>query len=168
MTADAGLGERANQLTPREWRVVALVLEGVAAQEACDALGIAPGTLESHKQAIRRKLAIPRGQRLERFLQTHVAELPIPKPRAPRVQTVSPEVAERRIRWLLRITLQELSEVAASAGLRAQLLSQTVSRMGTEDPAEAQREIRELEDVAREVGETYRRLIERVRGTPAQ
>lgn len=159
-----GLGERAGKLTPREWRVVALILEGVGTQAACEALGVAPGTLESHKQAIRRKLAVPRGVRLEGFLRQNVAALPIPRVPAERPEAPpKPGVEDRRIRWLLRITLQELAEVAASAGLRAELLEQTVKRMGSADVEEARREVRELEFVAQELREIYRGLLEHAR-----
>jgi DNA-binding CsgD family transcriptional regulator len=165
--AEKPLSDRAAKLTPREWRVVALLLEGVGSQAACDALGVAPGTLESHKQAIRRKLAVPRGVRLEGYLREHVAHLPIPEVpaalAAPSERPGTKKDEDRRIRWLLRLTLQELSEVAASAGLRSELLEQTVKRMGTTDPGEAEREIRDLQHVASEVAETYRRLLEHAR-----
>lgn len=169
------LEERARRLTPREWRVVALVIEGVAAEEACEALGIAAGTYESHKQAIRRKLAVPRGHRLELFLREHLGSLPVPPDLERAVSEAPPHAeerapsqeAERRLRWLLRITLKELSEVAGSAALRAELLEQTVRRVGTKDLAEAQWEIEQLKAVANEITETYRRLVQMARqGAP--
>lgn len=163
--------ERSKRLTPREWRVVALVIEGVSTEQACDALGIAPGTFESHKQAVRRKLGVPRGQRLEMFLREHLGSLPIP---AEQVQAepsraatagtqAEPYPAERRLRWLLRITLKELSEVAGSAALRAQLLEQTVRRVGSENLEEAANEVGQLQHVADEITATYHRLIEAIR-----
>lgn len=166
------VGDRAKRLTPREWRVVALVVEGVSTEQACDALGIAPGTYESHKQAVRRKLAVPRGQRLEHFLREHLAALPIPaeevSPREQREEAAGeqrrePHVAERRLRWLLRITLKELSEVAGSAALRAQLLEQTVRRVGSENLEEAANEVQQLKHVADDITATYHRLIEEIR-----
>src|SRR6266849_475603 len=118
--------DRASRITPQEWRVIALAIEGVAPSAACEALGIALGTLESHKQAIRRKLAIPKGERFESFVRAHFAEgVPIPERREAPPPEKDSKHADRRVRWLLRITLQEVSEAATSARLRAQLLEQT-------------------------------------------
>lgn len=164
--------ERSKRLTPREWRVVALVIEGVSTEQACDALGIAPGTFESHKQAVRRKLGVPRGQRLELFLHENLGSLPIPaeqvhgepvRAKAEGEAQREPYPAERRLRWLLRITLKELSEVAGSAALRAQLLEQTVRRVGTENFEEASSEVKQLQMVAEEITATYHRLVEEIR-----
>ncbi|MGZ4128273.1 MAG: LuxR C-terminal-related transcriptional regulator, partial [Actinomycetota bacterium] len=86
---DTSMVERVSRITPQEWRVIALAIEGVAPSQACEALGIALGTLESHKQAIRRKLGIPKGIRFEAFVRENFAEgVPIAeaqKPREPRV-----------------------------------------------------------------------------------
>ncbi|MFN2641442.1 MAG: LuxR C-terminal-related transcriptional regulator, partial [Actinomycetota bacterium] len=95
------LRARAGRLTPRELRVLALVMEGRSTQAACEMIGIAPGTFESHKQAIRRKLSVPRGKRLEAFLRDFAAELPAGVV-APAVAEAPPppdEYSERRIRW---------------------------------------------------------------------
>ena len=141
---DEEFSDRAKRLTPREWRVVALSIEGVAAEDACAALGIAEGTLKSHKQAIRRKLGVPRGKRLERHLREHMEALPANiRPTvaaAAEAQQVPVErsVMEKRVRLLLRLTLQELLEVADNADLRAALLQQTVQRIESADAAEAQ------------------------------
>ena len=120
---DPTIAERATRITPQEWRVIALAIEGVAPSAVCEALGIALGTLESHKQAIRRKLGIPKGQRFEAFVRDHFAgELPTPeqaKPRAVKPSAPGERPQDRRVRWLLRITMQELQELAMSAGLRA-------------------------------------------------
>lgn len=155
--------ERAKRLTPREWRVVALSIEGVAAEDACAALGVAEGTLKSHKQAIRRKLGVPRGKRLERHLRENLEALPegirptltaAAQQRAP----VDPAVAERRVRLLLRLTLQELVEVADNADLRAALLSQTVQRIASEDADDARREVEELQIAARTIRDTFEKV----------
>ena len=154
--------ERAKRLTPREWRVVALSIEGVAAEEACSALGIAEGTLKSHKQAIRRKLGVPRGKRLERHLRENLEALPAgirPSITAAVQQApVDPSVAERRVRLLLRLTLQELLEVADNADLRAALLQQTVQRIASEDADDARREVEELQLAAKSIRDTFERV----------
>jgi DNA-binding CsgD family transcriptional regulator len=154
--------ERAKRLTPREWRVVALSIEGVAAEEACGALGIAEGTLKSHKQAIRRKLGVPRGKRLERHLRENLEALPagIRPTIAAAVQQapVDPAVAERRVRLLLRLTLQELVEVADNADLRAALLQQTVQRIASQDADDARREVEELQLAAKAIRDTFERV----------
>jgi DNA-binding CsgD family transcriptional regulator len=154
--------ERAKRLTPREWRVVALSIEGVAAEEACSALGIAEGTLKSHKQAIRRKLGVPRGKRLERHLRENLEALPAgirPTIAAAAQQApVDPSVAERRVRLLLRLTLQELVEVADNADLRAALLQQTVQRISSEDADDARREVEELQLAAKTIRDTFERV----------
>jgi len=164
------LADRASRITPQEWRVIALSIEGVSPSAACEALGIALGTLESHKQAIRRKLGIPKGQRFEQFVRDNFAEgVPLPddtKSTTPRV--VDKQTQDRRVRWLLRITLQELSEVAMSAGLRAQLLEQTVARMaGTGDSAEAQREVEELQGLAASLQKLYTDTLADIRARGA-
>ncbi|MFY9588198.1 MAG: LuxR C-terminal-related transcriptional regulator [Actinomycetota bacterium] len=156
--------ERAKRLTPREWRVVALSIEGVASEDACAALGIAEGTLKSHKQAIRRKLGVPRGKRLERHLREHMEALPANiRPTvaaAAQAQQVPVErsVMEKRVRLLLRLTLQELLEVADNADLRAALLQQTVQRIESDDAEEARREVEDLQIAAREIRDTFERV----------
>ncbi|MGZ4104616.1 MAG: hypothetical protein ACXVP8_05070 [Actinomycetota bacterium] len=162
---DTSMVERVSRITPQEWRVIALAIEGVAPSQACEALGIALGTLESHKQAIRRKLGIPKGIRFEAFVRENFAEgVPIAeaqKAREPRV--VDKATQDRRVRWLLRITLQELSEVAVSAGLRAQLLEQTVSRMNPSATAEAAREVEDLQQIAKEARALFDHILADIR-----
>ena len=174
MAEDAGsddFAERAKRLTPREWRVVALAIEGVAAEEACNALGIAEGTLKSHKQAIRRKLGVPRGKRLERHLREHLDALPAsmrPTAEAAAQQAVvEPSVIERRVRLLLRLTLQELLEVAENAELRAALLEQTVQRIASEDADDTRREVADLQFTAKELRATFERIRADIRARGA-
>lgn len=162
------LESRAERLTPREWRVVALVIEGVPTSQACERLGIAPGTFESHKQAIRRKLGVPRGERLEKHLQIFAGNIPESSEPASTSGTVSasPQYAdpsERRVRLLYRMTIDELVEVAGSAELRATLLGQTVKRMASEDLADAEREIADLREAASEIRVLAGQLLEQVR-----
>lgn len=160
---DPQLVERTDRITPQEWRVIALGIEGVPPSQQCDALGIAMGTLESHRQAIRRKLAIPRGQRFESFVRSNLAgDVRVNEMKAP-PRTVDPTTSERRVRWLLRLTLQEVSEVGLSATLRAELLGQTVDRMGTDNSAEATAEIEDLRAVATEMRLLYEKMLERAR-----
>lgn len=154
----------AERLTPREWRVLALVLEGRSTQQACESIGIAPGTFESHKQAIRRKLGVPRGKRLEAYLREFSDLLPAEiRPERPAAQAPPDEYADRRIRWLLRLTLDELNEVSQNAGMRAQLLGQTVRRITSADADEAKREIDDLQFVAAELRTTAERLLREIR-----
>jgi len=160
--ANEEFAERAKRLTPREWRVVALSIEGVAAEDACAALGIAEGTLKSHKQAIRRKLGVPRGKRLERHLRENLEALPANiRPSvaaAVKEAPVDASIMERRVRLLLRLTLQELLEVADNADLRAALLQQTVQRIASEDADDARREVEELQIAARTIRDTFERV----------
>jgi DNA-binding CsgD family transcriptional regulator len=169
---DEEFSERAKRLTPREWRVVALSIEGVASEDACAALGIAEGTLKSHKQAIRRKLGVPRGKRLDRHLREHLEALPPgmrPAIAAATDQTpVDPSIAERRVRLLLRLTLQELLVVADNAELRAALLQQTVQRIASEDADDARREVEELQLAAREIRDTFQRVRADIRARSGQ
>jgi len=161
--------ERASRITPQEWRVIALAIEGVAPSQACEALGIALGTLESHKQAIRRKLGIPKGVRFEAYVRENFGEgVPLPEQkqqREPRV--VDKATQDRRVRWLLRITLQELSEVSVSAGLRAQLLQQTVARMNPSATAEAAREVEDLQQIAKEAQALFDKVLADIRARGA-
>ena len=157
----------AERLTPREWRVLALVVEGRSTQQACESIGIAPGTFESHKQAIRRKLGVPRGKRLEAYLREFSDELPLefrPAEKPEReLRAVTADQADRRIRWLLRLTLDELNEVAQNAGMRAQLLGQTVRRIHSTDADDANREIEDLQYVSDELRQTAVRLLKEIR-----
>jgi DNA-binding CsgD family transcriptional regulator len=160
--------DRARRLTPREWRVVALSIEGVASEDACQALGIAEGTLKSHKQAIRRKLGVPRGKRLERHLRENLDALPegirpTVTAAAARQAPVDAAVMERRVRLLLRLTLQELLEVADNADLRAALLLQTVQRIASEDADDARREVEDLQMAAKEIRSTFERVRAEIR-----
>lgn len=159
------LEERAERLTPREWRVVAMILEGVPASQACESLGIAPGTFESHKQAIRRKLGLPRGERMEKHLQPLAGSMPDAAREEPERAAKVPadEEGERRVRLLLRMTIDELKEVAGSADLRAGLLEQTVKRMASDDVESAHREIEDLRAAAAEMRETAKRLLDAAR-----
>ena len=162
--------DRASRITPQEWRVIALAIEGVAPSAACEALGIALGTLESHKQAIRRKLGIPKGVRFEAYVRENFGEgVPLPsaeaQKREPRV--VDKATQDRRVRWLLRITLQELSEVSVSAGLRAQLLEQTVARMNPSATAEAAREVEDLQQIAKEAQALFDKVLADIRARGA-
>jgi DNA-binding CsgD family transcriptional regulator len=168
---DEAMVDRASRITPQEWRVIALAIEGVAPSAACEALGIALGTLESHKQAIRRKLGIPKGVRFEAYVRENFAEgVPIPEKqttqREPRV--VDKATQDRRVRWLLRITLQELSEVSVSAGLRAQLLEQTVARMNPSATAEAAREVQDLQQIAKEAQALFDKVLADIRARGAE
>lgn len=163
---DASVADRAKRITPQEWRVIALSIEGVAPSAACEALGIALGTLESHKQAIRRKLGIPKGVRFEAFVRESFAGnvvFPEAGPRREPQPVVEKAVQDRRVRWLLRISLQELSELAMSAGLRAQLLEQTVQRMGSADVDEARREVEDLRMLAEDLQKLYEGTIANIR-----
>ncbi|TMK50994.1 MAG: hypothetical protein E6G59_09295 [Actinobacteria bacterium] len=166
---DESMVERASRITPQEWRVIALAIEGVAPSQACEALGIALGTLESHKQAIRRKLGIPKGVRFEAYVRENFGEgVPLPEQkqqREPRV--VDKATQDRRVRWLLRITLQELSEVSVSAGLRAQLLQQTVARMNPSATAEAAREVEDLQQIAKEAQALFDKVLADIRARGA-
>ena len=166
---DDAMVDRASRITPQEWRVIALAIEGVAPSAACEALGIALGTLESHKQAIRRKLGIPKGVRFEQYVRENFGEgVPIPSEtvkREPRV--VDKATQDRRVRWLLRITLQELSEVSVSAGLRAQLLEQTVARMNPSATAEAAREVVDLKQIAEEAQALFEKVLADIRARGA-
>lgn len=158
------LRERAERLTPQELRVLALVMEGRSTQAACEAIGIAPGTFESHKQAIRRKLAVPRGKRLEAYLREVAEELPeLMRSEKPAAVTPIADYADRRIRWLLRLTIDEVNEVAQNAQLRAQLLGQTVRRIQADDSEEAANEIEDLQYVSAELRDTAERLLRTVR-----
>lgn len=163
--------ERAKRLTPREWRVVALSIEGVASEDACSALGIAEGTLKSHKQAIRRKLAIPRGERLERALKEFAAAVPVtvPEEAPPKDKAAVPkEVSERRVRLLFRMTIEELLETANNADLRASLLDQTVRRMSPEGIDEASKEIEDLKKAALAIRSTADELLSMARRRTAE
>ncbi|HEX9713864.1 MAG TPA: hypothetical protein VGB52_15085 [Actinomycetota bacterium] len=167
---DPDIAGRASRITAQEWRVIALAIEGVPQSEACEALGIAAGTLESHKQAIRRKLGIPKGERFEKFVRDHFAgEIQMPEAkRDAEAKPVEKRFQDRRVRWLLRITLQELQEVAMSAGLRAQLLSETVKRVGKgEEDDEARSEVADLQRLADDLEALFRSTIEGIRARGA-
>jgi hypothetical protein len=152
--------------------VLALVMEGRSTQAACEMIGIAPGTFESHKQAIRRKLSVPRGKRLEAYLREFASQLPAGLgpvvPREPAAPPPPEEYADRRIRWLLRLTINEVNEVANNAQMRSQLLGQTISRIQSDDSGEAMGEIEDLQYVSEELRKTADRLLTAIRERRAQ
>jgi DNA-binding CsgD family transcriptional regulator len=171
---DQSIAARASRITPQEWRVIALSIEGVPAASACEALGIAAGTLESHKQAIRRKLGIPKGERFEAFVREHFATgIDVPdkgeaKAAAAKELPVESAHADRRVRWLLRITLEEMAELGAAAGLRAQLLEQTVARMGSDNAAEAEGEVDDLKQISEDLRALQKETLDRIRARAAK
>ncbi|MFN2642186.1 MAG: hypothetical protein ABR548_09940, partial [Actinomycetota bacterium] len=76
--------------------------------------------------------------------------------------------SERRIRWLLRLTINEIDEISNNARMRAQLLGQTVERIQSDDSGEAKGEIEDLRFVADELRTTAERLLAAIRERSAQ
>jgi diguanylate cyclase (GGDEF)-like protein len=63
------------QLTEREWEVVAGLVKRNTEQEIARRLGISTGTVRSHKARIRRKLIVPTDMRLSDYLKLNFPEL---------------------------------------------------------------------------------------------
>ncbi len=65
----------ADQLTEREWSVLVALANRRTEQDIARRLGIAPGTVRSHKARIRRKLHVPPDMRLGEFVRTNLRDL---------------------------------------------------------------------------------------------
>lgn len=63
------------QLTEREWSVLAQLTHRRTEQDIAKSLGISAGTVRSHKARIRRKLHVPPNQRLSEFARVHFRHL---------------------------------------------------------------------------------------------
>lgn len=70
-----GLIALTQDLTQREWDVLAHLARRRTEQEIADSLGIRSGTVRSHKARIRRKLHVAPNVRLADFARRHLAEL---------------------------------------------------------------------------------------------
>lgn len=149
-------------LTPEELRMVAMLLEGIDAGSVLAEMGIPTETIEEHERAIRRRFEVPDAQPLDRFLREHFGS-----PRAAGGGTGAAEPAaapiERRVRLLLRMTLNELLTVAAYADLRGDLLGETVERLRDAGNEEAALEVEDLRRVSRMVRDSVRALLEEIR-----
>ncbi len=65
----------AEELTEREWAVLVALADRRTEQDIARRLGIAPGTVRSHKARIRRKLHVPPDMRLGEFVRTNLRDL---------------------------------------------------------------------------------------------
>ncbi|HVL32180.1 MAG TPA: LuxR C-terminal-related transcriptional regulator [Actinomycetota bacterium] len=148
-------------LSPKEWRVAILAIEGVAAEDAARTLGIAMGTLQSHRQAIRRKLDVPRYMPLEPYLREHLGPV-IQKPKAVAAGETSPPTREQRTQYLLRLTLEEIHTLARRAESQASSL-RALARSDTDDLQGVEAEAEGLTLAASVLSDAYHDLIRRMR-----
>lgn len=65
----------AEELTEREWAILANLAERRTEQDIARRMGIRPGTVRSHKARIRRKLHVPRDSRLTDFVRDNYSDL---------------------------------------------------------------------------------------------
>lgn len=159
---DASIRSRAHRLSPQEWRVITLALENVGPTRASAALGIARGTLESHRSSIRRKLAIPTGARFEDYVRQMFAADVQPERSAPLAESRAND--DRRVKWLLRLTLEELRELGVSARLRARTIQ---SPLAAEVDDELVCEAKDLREVGIAMTELYEATVRAIRARPA-
>lgn len=150
--------ERYTRLTPREARVLVLLLDGATTPDIADVLGVGRGTVNGVRQAIRRKLAIPSHADLSDFVAGHpgiqehlrqVAE-PIVVPRP---------AADRRRDLVLRAALRDLDTAAERIAAKGRALvtladsSMDVDRQGMLDEAAL------VATIASELGDLHARAL---------
>lgn len=114
--------ERYTRLTPREARVLVLLLDGATTPDIADVLGVGRGTVNGVRQAIRRKLAIPAHADLSEFvtqlpgIREHLRQVaePIVVPRP---------AADRRRDLVLRAALRDLDTAAERIAAKGRALT---------------------------------------------
>lgn len=114
--------QRLRGLTAREARVLVLLLDGrVSTRDLADVLGSTTAAVQTIRQSIRRKLAIPRNGDLAHFfdampaLRDVAVRLTPPAPSAP--------ARERRTNLVLRATMRELDDTASRVRAKAGALA---------------------------------------------
>ena len=112
---------RFRRLTARETRLLILSADGHSHSEAAQALGVSPGNVANSLSRVRRKLGVPRGQKLNDFLgkAPELADVLTPLRGA---EPVSDTRDARRRRDVLRVTIGELQRLGAVTRRRAAAL----------------------------------------------
>jgi|GEM_PF-3500255 len=159
---DAWIRGRTHRLSPQEWRVITLAFENVGPSGALSTLGIAGRTLERHRSSIRRKLAIPPGVRFDEYVRRVFAVEVQSERSAPLAEARAND--ERRVKWLLRLSLDELRELGASARIRARTIQ---SPLAAEVDEELVREADDLREVGFAMTELYEATVRAIRARSA-
>lgn len=132
-------------LTPWEARLLALMLEGLTEDDLEAGLGLSPPEVRTGEANIRRKLGAPVDEPLLEFLER---ERNLTSAWEEELGVGQADVdVERRVRLLLRLTLQELLQVATEADTRAEMLFETVARVSSDEVEGAAQEIEDLRAV---------------------
>ncbi len=153
----------AGALDARELRLLALKLQGLGAAQVARAVGMPEHVVESAETRLQRKLQIEAGDDLADAVKERLKLVDLPEDEAsPDLEVIAPP-DERRVRLLLRMTLEDVLAVAADADVRATMLADLVAHIGSSDPDVAAREAEELKLVARALRETVDQLLAEIR-----
>ena len=150
---------RFDRLTPRELRVLVLSIDGdQTTADIAGVLGTTRGTVQSIRQSVRRKLAVPPHVDLRWFIESvpGLQDLVNTERRAPE-EAPTPQ-PDRRSKVVLRSALRELEELAARTAARASALAALSS-----DDASIGDEVHLLRTIADSLTTVNATAIERAR-----
>ena len=155
--------ERYRRLTPREARVLVLMINGASTTDIADVLGVGRGTINGIRQSIRRKLAIPARADLPDFVSRlpglgehlrNVAE-PIVVPRP---------TADRRSNLVLRAALRDLDAAAVRVAAKSRALTTLAESSSADDRERMLEEAELVASIAGELTEVHGRALALARG----
>jgi DNA-binding CsgD family transcriptional regulator len=152
------LEQRFQRLTAREVRVLILLLEGqTSTRDIADVLGSTPGAVQTMRQTIRRKLAVPRNGDLAAF----VDDLPALRDLAtrPPEATSSRPVAERRRNLVLRSAVRDLAAAAERVRAKAGALTTLATDADGEEQQALLAEADLVDLIARELDDVRDRAV---------
>jgi DNA-binding CsgD family transcriptional regulator len=150
--------ERYTRLTPREARVLVLLLDGATTQEIAGILGVGRGTVNGVRQSIRRKLAIPAhadlGDSVTRLpgIRDHLRQVAEP--------VVVPHPApDRRRNLVLRAALRDIDGVATRAAAKSRALVTLAAASDDHDRRWMLAEAEQVAAIATELADLHDRAV---------
>lgn len=146
-------------LSPRQQRLLALLLEGLDDPASWRGIGLPEDEVQRELDEIRALLDVPEGA----DLAEHLPIEPPARRAAPEGSDNQPEGSERRLRLLLRLTISQLITAADDADTRSAMLLQTVDAIGSQDEASAKQEAEDLTRLASEIRELISRTLTHIR-----
>lgn len=162
MAANDDLEARLRSLTAREARVLVLLLESHAStRDLADVLGSTPGAMQTIRQTIRRKLAVPRNADLAAYVGDvgglrAAVEHPVQPSRLP--------APERRQSLVLRAAVREIDVAIDRVQTKMSALRTLAGEPGTPDRDWILAEAALVERIAAELVETRARALSIARG----
>ena len=150
---------RFDRLTPRELRVLVLSIDGnQTTADIAAVLGTTRGTVQSIRQTVRRKLAVPPHVDLRWFVESvpGLSELVATERTADAASTPR---TDRRSRAVLRTAIRELEDLTDRTAARAS----TLASLGSDDDGSLGDEVRLLRTIADSLSSVTATVLERAR-----